>query len=81
VTSSGNANADRESQVETRGLPGDDDVAAGVVAALTVAASAALSPSVASAAVERQHNAVDWVTAVVRLRRRRLSTTRMATGR
>lgn len=44
---------------------GEKRAAAGVVAALTVAAFAALSPTVASAAVERQHNAVDWVTAVV----------------
>ena len=44
---------------------GEKRAAAGVVAALTVAAFAALSPGVASAAVERQHNAVDWVTAVV----------------
>jgi RHS repeat-associated protein len=94
------ANGNRASQVETRGLAaetttygydeadrligvaypaethlyqvdavgnrtGEKRAAAGVVAALTVAAFAALSPAVASAAVERQHNAVDWVTAVV----------------
>jgi RHS repeat-associated protein len=97
------ANGNRESQVETRGLAGETTTygydeadrligvaypaethlyqvnavgnrtgekraAAGVVAALTVAAFAALSPAVASAAVERQHNAVDWVTAVVDLK-------------
>lgn len=43
---------------------GEKRAARGVVAALTVAAFAALSPAVASAAVERQHNAVDWVVAV-----------------
>ncbi len=94
------ANGNRVSQVETRGLAGETTTygydeadrligveypaethlyqvdavgnrtgekraASGVVAALTVAAFAALSPTVASAAVERQHNAVDWVTAVV----------------
>ncbi len=93
------ANGNRVSQVETRGLGGETTTygydeadrligveypaethlyqvdavgnrtgekraATGVVAALTVAAFAALSPAVASAAVERQHNAVDWVVAV-----------------